>query len=418
EDEPLRPSTRLNRLHAEQLTQTALHRQLDPHRLTSLLEGDLDWIVMKALEKEPGRRYESASGLAADVQRYLNNEPVVARPPSRRYRFQKMVRRNKTVFLAIAAVSLALIGGLSASTWMFVRERRALREQSRLLLEQSRLRSEADARAKIARAALLLNRGKTAEADQLVEKIELPVTEASLEAAGVFRSLGIWNVTQGRWPQAAERLSQLLRANQVDKTDLSHDATIDLLRAGPVMVAVGQLERYHILVHEAGARFSRTDSPVAAEEALKFCGIAEMDEDTVRLLEPLVALAKRSLAQSSPDVHGDAWRAFALSLFEYRRGNFSDAIVWGEKSLGYAEPTPSRVAMSHLVLALAHCRLHHAEAARSELALGRKPVEEKLPNGLEGGLSEGSAPFGFWHDWLHAYLLLREATECTEISPR
>jgi serine/threonine protein kinase len=403
ETEPLRPSTRLNRLHAEDLTQTASHRQIAAHELRSFLEGDLDWIVMKALEKEPGRRYESASGLAADVQRYLDNEPVVARPPSRRYRLQKMVRRNKTVFLAIAAVSLALIGGLSVSTWMFIRERKALREQSRL-------RTEADARAKIAQAALLLTRSKTAEADQLVEQIELPVTEASLEAAGVFRSLGIWHVAHGRWPQAADRLSQLLRANQVDKTDISHEATIDLLRAGPVMVAAGRLGRYHELVREASARFSRTDNPIAAEEALKFCAIADMDPATERLLEPLVALAKRFVAEAGPDAHGDAWRAFALSLFEYRRGNFHDAIVWAEKSLSYPDSTASRIAMSHLVLALAHGRLHQTDAARAELALGRKPVEEKLPQRLEGGISEGDATSGFWHDWLHAYLLLREAT--------
>ena len=411
EEEPLRPSTRLDKLRAEELTQTALHRQVEPRRLKLLLKGDLDWIVMKALEKERGRRYETASALALDVQRYLDNEPVVARPPSRYYRLQKMVRRNKTTFLAIGAVSLALIAGFGTSTWMFFRERRALQEQFHL-------RSEAEARAKIARAAVALNRGKKAEADHLVDKIELPVTEASLEAAGVFRSLGIWHVTEGRWPQAAARFLQLLQANQVDKTDLSHEATIDLLRAGPVLVAVGQLDRYHQLVREASARFSGTDNAIAAEEALKFCAIAEMDTATLRSVEPLLTLAKRSIAEGNHDVHGDAWRVFALSLLEYRHGNFSNAIVSGEKSLGYADPTASRIAMSHIVLAMAHCRLHQPDAARAELILGQKAVEEKLPKGLDGGLSEGDSFSGFWHDWLHAYLLLQEATACVEASGR
>ena len=103
EEEPLRPSTRLGRLRAEELTQTALHRQVEPCRLKSLLSGDLDWIVMKALEKERGRRYQTANALAMDVQRYLDNETVMARPPSQFYRLQKMVRRNKTVFSAIVA---------------------------------------------------------------------------------------------------------------------------------------------------------------------------------------------------------------------------------------------------------------------------------------------------------------------------
>jgi eukaryotic-like serine/threonine-protein kinase len=409
EEEPLRPSTKLERLPAEELTQTALHRQIEPRRLKLLLKGDLDWIAMKALEKERGRRYQTANDLAMDVQRYLDNDAVVARPPSRLYRLQKTVRRNKTVFLAIGAVSLALIGGLGTSTWMFVRERRALQEQSRL-------RSEAEARAKIARAAVLLSHGKSMEADQLVDKIELPVTEASLEAAGVFRSLGVWHASQGRWPQAADRLLQLLRANQVDKTDLSNEATIDLLRAGPVLVAVGQLTRYHQLVREASARFARTDNPVAAEEALKFCTIAGMDPDTVRSLEPMVALAKQSFDKPGRDIHSLAWRAFALSLFEYRRGDFASAITWGQRSLSYSDPAASRIAMSHIVLAMAHCQMHQSDAARAELALGRKQVKQKLPNGLEGGLAEGNASSGFWHDWLLAYLLLHEATACVEPS--
>jgi hypothetical protein len=407
EEDPLRPSTKLEKLPAEELTQTALHRQVEPRRLKSLLRGDLDWIVMKALEKERSRRYQTANDLAMDVQRYLDNETVMARPPSRLYRLQKTVRRNKTIFLAIGAVSLALIGGLGTSTWMFVRERKALQEQSRL-------RSEAEARAKIARAAVLLSHGKPMEADQLVDKIELPVTEASLEAAGVFRSLGVWHATQGRWPQAAERLLQLLRANQVDRTDLTEEATIDLLRAGPAVVAAGQLARYHQLVQETIARFAGTGDPEAAEEVLKFSGIAAMDPATMRSLEPLAVLAKQSIGKAAPkadwEVHSVAWRAFALSLFEYRRGDFTNAISWGERSLGYSDATPSRIAMSHLVLAMAHSQLHQPDAARTELALGRELVELKLPKGLEGGLSEGNASSGFWHDWLLGYLLLREAT--------
>ena len=80
---------------------------------------------MKALEKERARRYETANGLAMDIQRHLNNEPVLARPPSRIYRLQKLVRRNKGVFVAAAAVSAALIAGLGTSTWLFLKEREA-----------------------------------------------------------------------------------------------------------------------------------------------------------------------------------------------------------------------------------------------------------------------------------------------------
>ena len=83
EKEPPRPSTRLSTLAGDELTTVAKRRQAEPPKLIHLLRGDLDWIVMKCLEKDRTRRYETANGLALDIQRHLNNEPVVARPPSR-----------------------------------------------------------------------------------------------------------------------------------------------------------------------------------------------------------------------------------------------------------------------------------------------------------------------------------------------
>jgi serine/threonine protein kinase len=127
EQEPVRPSTRLSTMVAGELTAAAQHRRAAPPRLIHLVRGDLDWIVMKALEKERARRYETANGLAMDVQRYLTDEPVVARPPSRAYRLQKMVRRNKLMFGAIAAVLAALIAGFGVSTCLFIQEKAAKR---------------------------------------------------------------------------------------------------------------------------------------------------------------------------------------------------------------------------------------------------------------------------------------------------
>src|SRR5262249_41753802 len=82
-----------------------------------LLRGELDWIVMKALDKDRNRRYESASAFAADVQRYLHDEPVLACPPSAWYRFRKFARRNKGPVLATSLVVLALIAGIIRTTW-------------------------------------------------------------------------------------------------------------------------------------------------------------------------------------------------------------------------------------------------------------------------------------------------------------
>ncbi len=132
EQEPARPSTRLSTMLEADLTTTAKHRHTDAPRLLHLLRGDLDWIVMKALEKERACRYETANGLAMDIQRHLNNEPVVARPPSSLYQFQKLVRRNKLAFAAVGAVLAALVIGLGISTWQFIEKSKGEREQSRL----------------------------------------------------------------------------------------------------------------------------------------------------------------------------------------------------------------------------------------------------------------------------------------------
>src|SRR5207248_5810156 len=101
-------------------TNTAQRRGMEARRLVTLLRGDLDWVVMKCLEKDRTRRYETANGLAMDIQRYLNNEAITARPPSSTYRFWKMVRRNKLAFGAAAAVVLAILVGLGLATVGFV----------------------------------------------------------------------------------------------------------------------------------------------------------------------------------------------------------------------------------------------------------------------------------------------------------
>jgi serine/threonine protein kinase len=115
EQEPVRPSTRLSTMVEGELTTTARHRQTDAPRLIHLVRGDLDWIVMKCLEKDRTRRYETANGLAADIERHLSNEPVVARPPSSAYRFQKFVRRNKVMVTAGSVIAAVLALGVLAS---------------------------------------------------------------------------------------------------------------------------------------------------------------------------------------------------------------------------------------------------------------------------------------------------------------
>ncbi len=143
EKEPVRPSTRLSTMLEGELTTTAKQRASEPPRLIHQVRGDLDWIVMKCLEKDRARRYDTANGLIREIQRHLRNEPVLARPPSRVYEFQKTVRRHKVGFLAAAAVIVALGAGFSTSTFSYLRERD---ERSRAVAaetEQRQLRAQA-----------------------------------------------------------------------------------------------------------------------------------------------------------------------------------------------------------------------------------------------------------------------------------
>ena len=137
DEEPVQPSTKLSTMQAGALTTAAERRRSEPPKLIQSVRGDLDWIVMKALEKDRARRYETATGLAADVQRHLGNEPVLARPPSNVYRLQKLVQRNKLVFAAASAIVLALAAGVALSVWALLGEHRA-----RLEAEKERRQAE------------------------------------------------------------------------------------------------------------------------------------------------------------------------------------------------------------------------------------------------------------------------------------
>ena len=124
EEEPPKPSTRLGTL-GDTLTTVSGNRQADPRRLSHAVRGELDWIVMKALEKDRTRRYATASDFAADVMRHLSDRPVEACPPSAWYRFSKYARRNKATLTTASLVAAALLIGTVASAWQAVRATQA-----------------------------------------------------------------------------------------------------------------------------------------------------------------------------------------------------------------------------------------------------------------------------------------------------
>ncbi|MFC1794757.1 serine/threonine protein kinase, partial [Planctomycetota bacterium] len=144
EQEPQKPSTKFATLQIQEQSTTATRHSTDSPRLISLLRGDLDWIVMKCLEKDRSRRYDTANGLALDVVRHLNNEPVIARPPTVVYQLQKAWRRNKVVYTAIVAVVIALLLSTGVSVWQAWIAHRARKAESsaRTAVEIERDRAE------------------------------------------------------------------------------------------------------------------------------------------------------------------------------------------------------------------------------------------------------------------------------------
>ncbi len=144
EEEPPRPSTRLSTL-GETLTTVSARRNTQPAKLSAMVRGDLDWVVMKALEKDRRRRYETASSFAADVRRFLADEPIEARPPSAWYRFRKLTRRHKVALTTTGLVAAAMILGTVLSTLLAVRATSAEKVAKRAEIEANQQRLAAEA---------------------------------------------------------------------------------------------------------------------------------------------------------------------------------------------------------------------------------------------------------------------------------
>jgi eukaryotic-like serine/threonine-protein kinase len=221
EKDPVRPSTKVHTLVAEELTTTARQHGVDAPKLASQLRGDLDWIVMKCLEKDRMRRYDTANGLAMDLKRHLGNEPVIARPPSGVYRFQKLVRRNKVVSTASALVLLAVLAGTVISTAQALRARRELRRA---------LAAEAQAQAEKANAQAALHfiqddvlsqasPGYQADRDlkvrtlldRVANRLDLPTERPPLVDASIRQTLGSIYTELGDYAKAINQYESALR---------------------------------------------------------------------------------------------------------------------------------------------------------------------------------------------------------------
>jgi serine/threonine protein kinase len=404
EEDPKPPSTVITTMKGSALKEVARSRHAEPVKLISLLRGDLDWIVIRALEKDRNRRYQTANGLAMDAQRFLDNEPVFACPPSRIYRLQKLVRRNKVTFVAGTTVAAALLAATGVSTFFWYQESQ-MRKQA-VAAEQMAIAAEqrAENRARISEAAYSGIHGKFGDADILMSQVS--DIGPSLDAEQALRSVGTWYALKGQWAEAAKRFTILL---EVDQKDKPVENTYDLLIFGPIQIENGDLAGYERFRQEAVARFADTTDPVVAERTLKISLLTPPDPKLLKQLELLSEVSAHSMGKK-PDKKSDetmiAWRCISLALMAYRQGYTPTAKEWCDRCLQDSDNL-GRKATAHVIKAMSCYQLGETNEAVLELADGRKRIDAEFEKGLTDGPDSGSR--GYWFDWLFARILLREA---------
>ena len=320
EKDPQLPSTMITSLRRTELALTAGQRQAEPPKLISQIKGDLDWIVMKALEKDRNRRYDTANGLALDIHRYIESEPVLARPPSRRYRFKKLVLRNKIVFAASGAVALALLIGLGMSTWLFFREREARFHERDAREREAQLRTEAEDRAKITQAEMFVSQGKFDDADAMLNLVKNFPPNPTLDCASALRSVGEWQALQGRWQPARERYSALVK---MDKLDSLNQIIFDYQAYSVVLAESGGSEQFGNFFQMAVTNFSANPNRSILIASL----LLPINKSQIEVLKPMAAAAEKQL-HAIPRDRRSEWTFMPFCLWQYRCGNYEAAIQW------------------------------------------------------------------------------------------
>ena len=388
EKEPASPSTRLGRMADADVTTVAKRRQLDAPKLIHLLQGDLDWIVMKAIEKDRTRRYQTANALATDAQRYLANETVEARPPSSLYRFQKLVRRNKATFAAACAVVLALVIGLGLSLYALAQEKRARLRAVAAEQEQARLRQEAEEGAEIARkltaAGLLLSQQRFDEAERLMGEVQ-----PHPASAAIFNGLGMVHMRRSEWRGAITNFSKVVEFVPSEHMTYHYVA--------PLLVETGDLQAYYRHREQVLKQFSGTADPAIAERMAKDCLILPPAANEWEGIDKMVETA----VAAGPEHRFAAYFQFVKGFAEFRHGRYASAEEWLQKVVNLPGHQYRKV-QSYMLLAMTQQQLGRVEQARATLREGLEFADARLPK-LGRDLGDD------WTDWVIAQILMREA---------
>ena len=353
EKEPLSPSTRLSSMADADLTTTAKRRRAEAPRLVHFIKGDLDWIVMKALEKDRTRRFDTANALAADLQRFLNNEPVEARPPGNVYRFQKLVRRNKMAFAALSGIVAALALGLVVSLNLYIKEKAALRRALQAEQEEAGLRKQAEAGLEIERkqreyaeignklwrAGVLLSQDQFDQAEELMKDVP-PIPQS----AAIYNVMGMY---QARWGRLARAITNYAKCATVQPTnDLGFHCLL------PLLAQTGRTNDFEGWRRKALDQFGSTTDPAVAERMALDCLILpasdEVAQRAVKMLDNTAATPPRPSAE------------WVKGLAEYRQGQFAIATNRLKKAIDLLA-NHNTAMQARLILAMARSKMGRAD---------------------------------------------------------
>jgi len=419
EEEPVCPSTSLSRMAVPTLKVVAEHRHAEPINLIRTVRGDLDWIVMKALEKDRTRRYETANGLALDVKRSLSNEPVSARPPSKLYKLQKTIQRNKLLFVGIGIVITLLIVGLAAVLVSLAHERKAryayvlaterglssTLEKEGNWQELERVRRQAlEIRRKqdgiqnpdtilevVGLVRALREQKKLVEAEQVLGEALTPAflrDPASVKLLYQRADLMGW---QGRWKEAAADASRCIERQP---TEHLHYHIL-----APLLVMNGNLPAYEQLCRKIQATFTNTTNPYWAERWAIDCLLRPTPVVDLHLADQL---ADTALTLGGGQKERLPYFQACKAMSSYRLGRYAETITWAEKSVDNAPAYASAQACA--VLSMAHWQLGRLAEARQMVAKGEALVPDN--------------PGGWWVDWLIARVEINEAKALVSPNPR
>ena len=323
EVEPPKPSTRLSS-NTDTIASVAAKRHTEPKRLGTLIRGELDWIVMKALEKDRQRRYETANGLAMDIRRYLSGEAVAAAPPSTSYRFRKFVKRNRVVVSAGSAVASALLLGVVAFAWQF----KVASDQRDLAVQAQHAEAEQRQLAEAARAEAVAQQTEAEKQEAEAKK------QAAIASAVVrFQSDMLAAVNPANLPKdpatgeplkdsvtVVQALEAALKA--IDEGSLKDSPLVEAgvrTTIGDTFVSLGRYEdalpvlRRALEIRKANYPEGSLEIAQSMDRLAEPLSLVSKHGEAVHLLRESLAIRRRALPANDPSV-GTAMNNLAQSL--------------------------------------------------------------------------------------------------------